>query len=219
MTKNIVIYGGSFNPSTTAHLTIGRRLRDRLPVDEVWYLVSPQNPFKPANGMAPFADRVEMARMNVAGEARLTVQDIESAYARETGTGVIETGETMRRLRQDFPEARFILAMGADNFAHLHLWGAGGKDLCAAHPVVVIPRGDSDEAALSSPSAARFPRLTQAADLTANNGWFLFDGEANGISATYCRAALAAGQTPDCMRPDVARYAHDKRLYGPRPDF
>lgn len=218
MTKNIALYGGSFNPPTTAHLTIGRRLRDRLPVDEVWFLISPQNPFKPAAGMAAFADRVAMARLNVAGEDRLIVQDIEDAYARETGRGFIETGATLRRLQADFPDARFTLAVGSDNFAHMYRWGAGGADICANHAVVVVPRDGSADDAMHSPTALRFPRLHAPADILTRNGWLVVDGEANGINATFCRAALAVGERPACMRPDVARYALDKRLYGPAPD-
>jgi nicotinate-nucleotide adenylyltransferase len=217
MTKTTALYGGSFNPSTTAHRVIGTRLLEQFPVDKVWYLVSPQNPFKPFAGMAPFDERVAMARLNLAGQDRLIVQPIEAEYARSKPNGFIETAETLHLLRRDFPDMRFVWVMGADNFIHFHRWGAGVDTLCAHHPVIVIPRTGYTEQALKSPMASRLPRLSHASEIATSTGWHLMDIEDNNINATLCRSTLEMGSAPSCMRPGVAHYALDRRIYTPLP--
>jgi len=71
--RRIGLLGGSFNPAHGGHLHISRLALQRLGLDEVWWLVSPQNPLKPPAGMAPFADRFAQARKVAAGERRIRV--------------------------------------------------------------------------------------------------------------------------------------------------
>ena len=77
MKKFVALYGGSFNLSTFAHRAVGAAVRDLVKPDEVWYLVSPQNPHKDKAGMADFRHRIEMAKLNVFGMAKLVVTVIE----------------------------------------------------------------------------------------------------------------------------------------------
>ena len=70
--------GGSFNPAHGGHLHISLLTLKHLDLDEIWWLVSPQNPLKPAAGMAPFAVRLEQARRVAAPHPRITVSDLES---------------------------------------------------------------------------------------------------------------------------------------------
>ena len=175
----------------------------QLPVDSVWYLVSPQNPHKPKNGMASFEDRVAMAKLNLEGHSKLIVQDIEAKYALATTTGVIETADTLRRLARDFPDHRFIWTMGADNFVTFHTWG-NSQYILDNFPIAVAPRLGHTENALNSHSASLLPHLDQASDMRWSNGWYMLKGEGNGIIATNCREELEAGQMPKFMRPEVA---------------
>src|SRR5205814_2688501 len=77
--RRIGLLGGSFNPAHGGHLHISRLALQRLGLDEVWWLVSPQNPLKPPAGMAPFADRFAQACEVAAGEHRIRVSGIEAA--------------------------------------------------------------------------------------------------------------------------------------------
>ena len=213
--KTVALYGGSFNPSTDAHRDIGLLLLRQLPVDEVWYLISPQNPFKAKEGMASFEHRVSMARINLAGHDRLIVQEIEAKYVLGRPKGFIETADTLRNLARDFKEHRFIWTMGADNFATFHSWGAGAHYIAENYPLAVIPRESHTEAALNSPSAQRIPRLEAAKDMRTANGWYMLNVVANNINATLCRKHLEQGNVPACMRPEVAHYALKQSIYAP----
>ena len=84
----------------------------RLRLDQVWLLVSPGNPLKNGNGMAPLAERLASAR-GIADGRRIV------ATAIETGLGTRYTADTLAQLCRRFPRARFVWLMGADNLAQL----------------------------------------------------------------------------------------------------
>ena len=69
--------GGSFNPAHRGHLHLSFAALRHLDLDEVWWMVSPQNPLKPVAGMAPFAERLRQARQIAAGHKQIRVSDIE----------------------------------------------------------------------------------------------------------------------------------------------
>src|SRR6202051_1146835 len=98
--RRIGLLGGSFNPAHGGHLHISRLALRRLDLDEVWGLVSPQNPLKPTAGMTPFARRPEAAAALAAAERRIRVSDIEARL------GSTYTADTVRMLRRRFPRAR-----------------------------------------------------------------------------------------------------------------
>jgi nicotinate-nucleotide adenylyltransferase len=212
--KKVALYGGSFNPSTSAHRKIGLDILDQLPVDEVWYLVSPQNPFKSTEGMASFKDRLAMARINLAGHPRLIVQDIETAYLKELSATSIQTADTLRMLTRDFPDHHFVWVMGADNLQSFHTWG--DADYIAAHfPLIVIPRKGHTEEALRSITAQKLPRLTphKAPAQSMNRGLYVLATDENDIAASKCKSELALGKAPQAMRPSVASYALKNKIY------
>ena len=105
----IGLLGGSFNPAHDGHLHISRLALARLGLDQVWWLVSPQNPLKPAAGMAPLADRLASARRVAAAERHIQVGDLE------TGLGTRYSADTIRALKRCYPQTHFIWLMGADN--------------------------------------------------------------------------------------------------------
>ena len=75
--KRVGILGGSFNPAHEGHLHISELALDTLRLDEVWWLVSPQNPLKSTEGMAPFEDRLGQAKSVTAAEPRIVISDFE----------------------------------------------------------------------------------------------------------------------------------------------
>lgn len=158
----IGLLGGSFNPAHGGHLHISRLALDRLRLDEVWWLVSPQNPLKPLAGMAPLARRLEAARKVAAGEGRIRVTDIE----RELATSY--TVDTLEALAGRFPAARMVWIMGADNLVQLPRW-KGWRTLFRNVPIAVFARPKYSSRALSGRAARRFAaarvRETRAAKL------------------------------------------------------
>jgi len=112
----IGLLGGSFNPAHEGHLHISRAALKRLGLDQVWWLVSPQNPLKPAEGMSSLAKRLETAR-TVAHDRRIIVTDVERRL------GVTRTYAALRRLVARYPRLEFVWLMGADNLAQMPRWG------------------------------------------------------------------------------------------------
>ena len=109
--------GGSFNPAHSGHLHLSLLALRHLALDQVWWLVSPQNPLKPVAGMVPFAVRLEQARRIAAGHKRIVVSDLESRLGDS-----YYTADTVKALRRRFPRWRFVWLMGADNLEQLRRW-------------------------------------------------------------------------------------------------
>ncbi len=149
------LLGGSFNPAHGAHRAVSLFALDALALDEVWWLVSPGNPLKPRQGMAPLEARVRSAQAE-AHRAPIKVTAIE----RELGTRY--TIDTLRALKRRFPRRRFVWLMGADNLAQFHLW-KDWRAIAAEMPIAVIARPGYDDAALASPAMAWLRRYRLAA--------------------------------------------------------
>ncbi len=126
------LLGGSFNPAHGGHRRMSLAAMKRLRLDEVWWLVSPQNPLKPVAGMAPLAARLASARA-VARHPRIRVSAIEA----ELGTQL--TVDTVQALRRRFPQLRFVWLMGADNLLQFHRW-ADWRTIARTVPIVVLAR-------------------------------------------------------------------------------
>src|SRR5215210_1635513 len=113
--KRIGLLGGSFNPAHRGHRRISLAALDALGLDEVWWLVSPGNPLKAAEGMAPFEARLQSA-IDAARRAPIRVSDFEAR------AGTRFTVDTLSRLLRSHPSDRFIWLMGADTVAQFHQW-------------------------------------------------------------------------------------------------
>ena len=144
------LLGGSFNPAHIGHLHISRLALDLLKLDEIWWLVSPQNPLKPEEGMASLADRLNSARAMARGR-NLWVTDIEG----EMGTRF--TAETLKALKGRFPRHRFVWIMGADNLIDIWRWN-DWTTIFETVPVAVFARPAYSFRALVSNAAKRFAR-------------------------------------------------------------
>jgi nicotinate-nucleotide adenylyltransferase len=134
--RKIGLLGGSFNPAHRGHRRISLAAIQALGLDEVWWLVSPGNPLKPAKGMAPFEARLASAREEAKG-SRIRVSDFE----RHAGTRY--TVDTLAAIKRRYPGDRFIWLMGADTVAQFHQWRRW-RDIAAMVPIAVIHRPGYD---------------------------------------------------------------------------
>ena len=121
---SIGIFGGSFNPIHNGHLQLARQLREAAGLDEVWLMVSPQNPLKQQDA--------------VGGEQGIVVSDYEFRLPRPS-----YTWNTLQALERDFPDREFVLMIGGDNWERFQHWYRA-DDIVARYPIVVYPRRDSD---------------------------------------------------------------------------
>lgn len=145
--RAIGLLGGSFNPAHDGHRYISTEALKRLGLDQVWWLVSPQNPLKPRAGMAPFAERLARARA-VARHPRIRVSDLEARL------GTTYTAETLGRLCR-WPGRRFVWLIGADNLAQLAQWQHWQRIIALA-PIAVFDRTPYSRATLTSKAGVWF---------------------------------------------------------------
>ncbi len=151
----IGLLGGSFNPAHGGHRDISLFALQALGLDELWWLVSPGNPLKPAKGMAPLTARVASARQ-VARRAPIRVTAIE----REMRTRY--TVDTLRALRLRYPRLHFIWLMGGDNLAQFHHWRDWRK-IARTSAIAVIARPGYNRQAFGSPATAWLRRFVRPA--------------------------------------------------------
>ena len=153
--KRIGLLGGSFNPAHRGHRRLSLAAIELLSLDEVWWLVSPGNPLKPQEGMAPLAARLRSAR-KVARRSPIRVSDFE------TQAGTRFTIETVAALRRRHPRARFIWLMGADILPQFHRWKSW-RQLARTVPIAVVPRPGYDRRALAACAMAWLRRFVRPA--------------------------------------------------------
>jgi nicotinate-nucleotide adenylyltransferase len=150
------LLGGSFNPAHGGHLRISREALKRLRLDQVWWLVAPQNPLKPKRDTAPFDKRLARAEA-VARDPRIRVSDLEAHF------GTRYTVDTVARLQARFAEIGFVWMMGADNLVTLHRWRRW-EQLVRRLPIAVFDRDPYLYAALGSVAAHRFAEARRTGD-------------------------------------------------------
>src|SRR5439155_15900623 len=188
-------------PAHGGHLHISRLALTCLDLDEVWWLVSPQNPLKPASGMAPFAVRLASAAA-AAADRRIRVSDIEMRLG-----STYYTADTLKALCRRFPRARFVWLMGGDNLVQVPYWKEW-QDIFRTVPVAVFARPGTSLKALAGVAAQRFARARVPSSaarrlaLLAPPAWVFFHTRLDPHSATRIRAAHTA-RTRKERRPDV----------------
>ena len=153
----IGILGGSFNPAHEGHLAISRAAMKRLRLDQIWWLVSPQNPLKSRDDMAAIDRRLDAAR-SWARDPRIWVSDLEA----ELGTSY--TVDTIAALTARAPATHFVWLMGADNLAQFSKWRRW-QQVFATVPVAVYARAPFDFRALAGLAVSRYraARIPQGA--------------------------------------------------------
>lgn len=130
----IGIYGGSFNPVHFGHAGLAEWIAGHTDLDEVWLMVSPNNPLKDKRILADEQERLEQVRTAIAGKKGLVASDFEFHLPRPS-----YTVDTLRALNRAYPEHTFSLIMGADNLCILPKW----KDytyILAHYRIFVYPR-------------------------------------------------------------------------------
>jgi len=155
--RRVGLLGGSFNPAHDGHRHISVEALRLLGLDEVWWLVSPQNPLKPEKGMAALETRLASAR-------RAKRHPRIKALAIEGELGTRYTVDTVRALQRLHPKTRFIWLMGADNLAQFHRW-RGWRRLARRVAIAVFPRSGYGRSSLTAPAMAwlrRWRRINAA---------------------------------------------------------
>ena len=128
------IYGGSFNPIHVGHVCLAKALADSGLVDEMWLVVSPQNPFKVDEHLLDDEKRLHLARLAVADVPGVEVCDREFYLPRPS-----YMYNTLQALSSEYPDREFVLVIGADNWERFPNWYRS-QDILSDYRVIIYPR-------------------------------------------------------------------------------
>ena len=173
----IGIYGGSFNPVHFGHVGLAKWVIEHTDLDELWLLVSPNNPLKPAGILAPEDERLEAVREAIKDMPGLKASDFEFSLPRPS-----YTANTLRALQKAYPEHEFTLVIGEDNLAIFTQWREW-EYILENFRIFVYPR----KSAISNQQSAI--RNQQSEIRNAENIVFLDYAPYFNISSTELRAS------------------------------
>lgn len=143
--KRVAIFGGSFNPIHNGHIALAQSVINQGLADEVWLLVSPQNPLKKQGDLLDEQKRLTLAERALDGEKHIKVSDFEFTLPRPS-----YTWNTLQALSRAYPECKFKLLVGADNWKVFDKW-AHYNDILSHYELLVYPREGYDINAASLP--------------------------------------------------------------------
>ena len=132
--KKIGLYPGTFNPIHYGHITLVDYFINNTELDEVWVVLTPQNPFKKSNDLIKDNYRLEMANKIFNHLINIKVSNIEFQLEKPN-----YTIDTINRLLEDYPKNQFTLLIGEDNLANFHQWKDYSKILDLVN-IFVYPR-------------------------------------------------------------------------------
>jgi len=132
--RSIGLLGGSFNPIHIGHISLAKQLLKIAGLDEIWFMVSPQNPLKDRGTLLDEKLRFELTKAALQDEEGLKACDYEFHLPRPS-----YTWNTLQQLSKDFPEHTFILLIGGDNWQNFSRW-YHADDIIKHHQLVVYPR-------------------------------------------------------------------------------
>ncbi|MFT5823779.1 MAG: nicotinate-nucleotide adenylyltransferase [Crocinitomix sp.] len=146
--KRIGLYFGSFNPVHIGHLIIANYMAQSDVIDEVWFVVTPQNPHKKKKNLLEDFHRLAMVRIAVEQNSKLNASDIEFHLPKPSYTTY-----TLQALKEKYPNNQFTLIMGEDNIRSLHKW-KNYAHIIENYSIIVYPRvGTIQELAKSDQEA------------------------------------------------------------------
>ena len=113
----IGLFFGSFNPIHNGHLIIANHILNESGIDKVWFVISPQNPLKNADGLLNNYDRLHLVSKAIENDMRMKASDIEFHLPKPSYTVT-----TLSYLKEKYPEHEFTIIMGSDSFQNLSKW-------------------------------------------------------------------------------------------------
>ena len=185
--KIIGLFGGSFNPPHQGHVHISTEAKKLLRLDEVWWLISPQNPFK--GEKAPSIDK----RLALCDEITKTKNFITAITAEQNLGNISKTYNTVCYLKELYPNYTFIWIMGADSMIDFHKWHRS-DELFHSIPFAIFDRPNYMHKALSSKTAIRYKknRIADSESFYLSQkhapAWCFLPIRTNALSSTQMRS-------------------------------
>ena len=210
----IGIIGGTFNPIHHAHLRIAEEVGDSFDLERVVFMPAAAPPHKPLAGDLPFSERIAMVRLAVAGNPRFAVSELEG----ERG-GKSYSIDTLRTLREQYPEDELFFIVGSDSFRDFSSWREYASIFTVCNVVVVErPGGEmaSLAAALPVAMAGEFCYYAAEKRLAHRSGYSVYylEGVPLAISSSAIRELVRLGRSVRYLVPEaVDNYIKEQGLY------
>lgn len=189
---NVGLFFGSFNPIHIGHLIIAQAVLENAAVEEIWFVVSPQNPFKQNKNLLHEFDRYDMVRQAVENNDRFKVSDVEFSMPKPS-----YTIDTLVYLKEKHPGYDFKLIIGGDNLLIFPKWKNSDK-IISEFGLIVYPR----------PGASNDSRLLKHQNIQSIEAPLL------NISATFVRRCIRENKSIRYLVPEkAAQFIYDRKLY------
>ena len=189
--KKIGIYSGSFNPIHHGHVMLANYLVEFSDLDELWFVVTPQNPLKKKEDLLADEERLRMVQLAVGDDPRFRVSDVEMHLPTPS-----YTINTLTALSDQYPDCRFVFVCGMDSLQNFKNWREYQKIL-DNYELLVFPREGYDGGDL-----ARHPSVTVLKTPIVE------------VSSTFIRRCVKEGRDVRHFMPERAfRYMKENRFY------
>jgi len=185
----IGLYFGSFNPVHVGHLIIANHVAYNTDLDEVWFVVSPQNPFKSSRTLLNENHRLNLVRTAIEGEKKLKASNVEFKLPKPS-----YTINTLTYLKEKFPSHQFVLIMGSDSFKNLTNW-KNAQLIVKDHSIYLYRRPGFE------------------IDNELNASIKIVDAPLLEISSTHIRDLIAAGKSIRYLVPDNVKEEIEANSY------
>ena len=188
----IGLYFGTYNPIHIGHMAIANYMVEFTGIDQLWFVVSPQNPHKIKAKLLDDYQRLEMAHRAVEGDDRLRASNIEFNLPKPS-----YTVDTLAYLKDQYPNYEFVLLLGSDNLENFHKW-KNYESIVENHGLIIYPRPGFD------PSKVEVKKNVTIAK----------DAPLMEISASFIRNAIHSGKDVRHFLPSkVWEYLDEMNFY------
>ena len=196
--KKIGLFFGSFNPIHIGHLILGNYILENSDMEELWFVVSPQNPFKDKKSLLKDHNRVDMVQLAIKNYPKMRASNVE--FSLPTPSYTIDT---LTYLQEKHPDYSFSLIMGEDNLKSLHKW-KNYELLLKNHQIIVYPRILGED--ISTP--------LNVTELKNHENIHQIDAPIIELSATEIRNMIKEGKnTRPMLPPEVFEYLDGSSFY------
>jgi nicotinate-nucleotide adenylyltransferase len=204
---NIGLYFGTFNPIHVGHLIIANYMADQTDLDQVWLIVSPQNPLKEKNTLLSDHHRLALVKVALDDNPKLRASDVEFKLTKPS-----YTVNTMVHLKEQYPEHTFSLIMGEDNLRTLHKW-YNHEYLLRNHTIYVYPRALTYQEEKDMLKDDPTEKLDSHANII-----YCAEAPVMKVSASFIRDAIKEGKDVRYLLTEpVVKYVDEMNFY--RKDF
>lgn len=196
------LYFGTFNPIHVGHLVIANYMADYTDLDQVWLMVTPQNPLKNKSSLLEDYHRLAMVRLAIEDNDKLRASNIEFDLPKPS-----YTVQTLAYLREKNPEQEFALIMGEDNLRTFHKW-RNYEEILKNHRIFVYPR------ALTESEREEQTKLEPKTELMTHPNVIMCDAPVMKVSASFIRYAIQHNKDVRYLLTEpVHKYVDEMNFY------